>query len=257
MVVRRVLACSRSRRCCRRCSRITGRDARSRPRTITLPPRHGTCARNATISFGSLLSARGVSWLSGSSLKSECIVGVPRLFRDAPAPFFSDSALTETRSFVHFIDRLIIPFVYQPRTRPQQPILSSPFPFLSTVKSLPEEWFQVTTTIRPKAISDIEPIDCHVNLKTLICRTVPDLLAGFLVVHSRRSNVCSVRYDSVPPATHCAIQVAADVLVSHDSDAHQAQALKEYRGREHRSADGARVSATSGHDRPQRSPTDA
>ena len=169
---------------------------------------------------------------------------------------FSDCALTVLK-LVRFVDRLIIPFVYQPRTRPQQPILSSPFPFLSTVKSLPEEWLQITTTIRPKAISDIEPIDCHVNLKTLLRRTVPDFLNGFLVIHSCRSNVCSHRHDSVPPAAHCAVQVAPDVLVSHDSDPHQAQAFEEHRGREHRSADGARVSAASGHDRPQRPPTDA
>jgi hypothetical protein len=44
-------------------------------------------------------------------------------------------------------------------------MLSSPFPFLSTVKSLPEEWFQITTTMYPKATSDmeLEPIDCHVR----------------------------------------------------------------------------------------------
>ena len=48
-----------------------------------------------------------------------------------------------------------------------------------TVISVPEEWFQVTTTIRPKAISDIAPIDCHVNLKTLIRRRCLTCLLDF------------------------------------------------------------------------------
>jgi hypothetical protein len=72
-VVRRVLACSRSRPCYQRVSGITDSDARSRPRMITHAPRHGTSEHNAIISSGSSSSARGASWPSGSSPKSECV----------------------------------------------------------------------------------------------------------------------------------------------------------------------------------------
>ena len=59
--------------------------------------------------------------------------------------------------------RLTIPFTHRFQCRPPQPILPSPFPFLSTIKSLPEEWFQVSSTMGVKLHADIPPIDCHVR----------------------------------------------------------------------------------------------
>ncbi|VDB95739.1 unnamed protein product [Peniophora sp. CBMAI 1063] len=52
---------------------------------------------------------------------------------------------------------------YAPRSRPHQPILASPFPFLAgTLKSLPEEWMQIcaimSATERAPHLTDI---DCH------------------------------------------------------------------------------------------------
>ena len=81
-----------------------------------------------------------------------------------PAGFPSHS-LALTMAF----DRLMVAFVYQPRTRPLQPVLSSPFPFLSTVKSSPEEWFQITSTISTKS-NTIGPIDCHVSPSQSVVR---------------------------------------------------------------------------------------
>lgn len=40
------------------------------------------------------------------------------------------------------------PFIYRPRTHPRQPIVTTSF--LSSVKSLPEEWFQATSLLKPR-----------------------------------------------------------------------------------------------------------
>lgn len=153
----------------------------------------------------------------------------------------------------------MVAFTYQPRTRPSQPVLSSPFPFLSTVKSLPEEWFQITSTISAKSISNIEPIDCHVGPAEPKCRARRTRLRFQLltVVHSCCPNVCRVRNDSVLPAAHRAVQVAAGVLVSHHTGPYETQAFKERRRRERCAANGARVFTATSHNCPQRQPVDA
>ena len=90
--VRRVRACSRSRPCCRRDSRITDRDARCRPRTITRRLRLRTPARSAPIAFWSSSSARGAGWHSGSFPKSEFCVWCGRSESHRRAVSFVSSA---------------------------------------------------------------------------------------------------------------------------------------------------------------------
>ncbi|KAF5389225.1 hypothetical protein D9757_003541 [Collybiopsis confluens] len=49
------------------------------------------------------------------------------------------------------------PFIYRPRKRPPQPII--PTGFLSTVKILPEEWYQTVSVLKARPRTKLEPID--------------------------------------------------------------------------------------------------
>jgi len=165
------LACSRLRSCCRKCSRMRGRGDRSSPRRSMSRTRMlRTYALGAAINYGSSLSARDPGCHFGTFLRS---AWTSRSHPLSPFPVFffyfwslvSQAIGNDLSSDLNLSNiRLIIPFAYQPRTRAPQPILSSPFPFLSTVKTVPEEWFQITSTIDPKVNdSDIAAIDVQVS----------------------------------------------------------------------------------------------
>ncbi|KAI0688375.1 hypothetical protein BC835DRAFT_1284717 [Cytidiella melzeri] len=55
---------------------------------------------------------------------------------------------------------LAIPINYRPRSRPYLPIADSLLPFFSTLKTAPEEWYQVSSSV-PHKDKTQSPMDCH------------------------------------------------------------------------------------------------
>ncbi|KAF9242654.1 hypothetical protein BU15DRAFT_43937 [Melanogaster broomeanus] len=53
-----------------------------------------------------------------------------------------------------------VPFIYRPRSRPHTPMLPSDLPFMSTVKSSPEEWHQVMCTVNTTQASGLDAAQC-------------------------------------------------------------------------------------------------
>ncbi|KAF8500873.1 hypothetical protein F5888DRAFT_1677101 [Russula emetica] len=97
--------------------------------------------------------------------------------------------------------RLMVAFTYQPRTRPSQPVLSSPFPFLDTVKSVPEEWFQITSTIAAKSVSNIEPIDCHLFIPAVQTFALSDTIPFYLQLIAPSKSLQAFMYPTIPAHT--------------------------------------------------------
>ncbi|KAG2155768.1 uncharacterized protein EDB93DRAFT_1201406 [Suillus bovinus] len=57
-------------------------------------------------------------------------------------------------------DSLVVPICYHPRSRPHTPMLSRDVPFMTTVKSSPEEWHQVLSTMNATKNSKLTPVQC-------------------------------------------------------------------------------------------------
>lgn len=55
---------------------------------------------------------------------------------------------------------LVVPVYYHPRSRPHTPVLPSDVPFMTTVKSSPEEWHQVLSTMNATKTSGLAPVQC-------------------------------------------------------------------------------------------------
>jgi len=71
--------------------------------------------------------------------------------------------LSRPRQFLSFLkgnEAVKVPLMYHPRSRPHLPMLPSHLPFMSTVKSSPEEWHEVMCTIPMTRGSGLAPAEC-------------------------------------------------------------------------------------------------
>ncbi|KAG2057681.1 hypothetical protein BDR06DRAFT_877336 [Suillus hirtellus] len=120
-------------------------------------------------------------WSSSSTAGDPCprtlqfAISFPSVFMDGcqPQPLppsFEDKFATcsytlsvvvsRPRRFLSSNDSLVVPVCYHPRSRPHTPMLPSDAPFMTTVKSSPEEWHQVLSTMNATQSSRLAPVQC-------------------------------------------------------------------------------------------------
>ncbi|PFH53411.1 hypothetical protein AMATHDRAFT_137845 [Amanita thiersii Skay4041] len=69
--------------------------------------------------------------------------------------------------------KLVILFNYFPRTRPSGPIMDIPC-FLSSIKTLPEEWYQSTSILKTSRKGSFEPLYCHLFIPSVRVYSLTD-----------------------------------------------------------------------------------
>lgn len=60
------------------------------------------------------------------------------------------------------LNSILIPFIYMPRTQAHRPIIHAPC-FFSSVKTLPEEWYQAVTCLKTRPGSQAPSVSAHVS----------------------------------------------------------------------------------------------
>ncbi|ETW81855.1 hypothetical protein HETIRDRAFT_36931, partial [Heterobasidion irregulare TC 32-1] len=110
--------------------------------------------------------------------------------------------VTKTRSLTPWNPKstLNVPLMYHPRTRPHQAIIPSAFPFLSTIKSVPEEWHQVISTMSTTSSAKIAPIECHLFVPEVQIYAITDTVPFFLQLSAPLSSLDAFLHPT-PPTT--------------------------------------------------------
>ncbi|THH20605.1 hypothetical protein EW146_g778 [Bondarzewia mesenterica] len=97
--------------------------------------------------------------------------------------------------------RLSTQLVYHPRSRPLRSILPCPFPFLSTVKSLPDEWHQVITTIPSMPGSTAVPINCLLFIPEAQIYCISASIPFYLQLCAPVESLRAFMYPTPPPTS--------------------------------------------------------
>ncbi|KAH7927814.1 hypothetical protein BV22DRAFT_1060343 [Leucogyrophana mollusca] len=101
-------------------------------------------------------------------------------------------AVSKQRKFLSFLpsgDILTVPLQYIPRFRPHAPILPSHLPFMSTVKSSPEEWHQVMCLMKTVQSSKLAPIECLLFVPAVQVYALSDTIPVHLQLRAPRPSL--------------------------------------------------------------------
>ncbi|GJE99015.1 hypothetical protein PsYK624_152530 [Phanerochaete sordida] len=86
---------------------------------------------------------------------------------------------------------IVIPVKYQPRSRPYLPISPGLYPFLSTVKTAPEEWHQISSTVSSRDQS-VDPLECHLFIPSVQIYGLPDIIPFHIQVAGAAKSLSSL-----------------------------------------------------------------
>ncbi|KAG8214541.1 hypothetical protein J3R82DRAFT_9602 [Butyriboletus roseoflavus] len=75
-----------------------------------------------------------------------------------------------------------VPLMYRPQSRPHLPILSSDLPFMSTVKSSPEEWHEVMCTVPMSQGSGLAHVKCLLFIPSVQTYALSDTIPFHLQI---------------------------------------------------------------------------
>ncbi|KAH7927815.1 hypothetical protein BV22DRAFT_1118028 [Leucogyrophana mollusca] len=88
-------------------------------------------------------------------------------------------------------DNVTVAVRYHPRSRPQTPMLPSDLPFMSTVKSSPEEWHQVVCAMNSVQSSSLAPIQCLLFIPAIQVYALTDTIPFHLQLRAPRPSMIS------------------------------------------------------------------
>ncbi|KIK98785.1 hypothetical protein PAXRUDRAFT_133498 [Paxillus rubicundulus Ve08.2h10] len=93
--------------------------------------------------------------------------------------------LSRPRQFLPSLRRsetVKVPFIYYPRSRPHMPILPGDLPFMTTVKSSPEEWHQIMCTVDVSQASTLDPVQCLLFIPSVQVYALSDTIPFHLQI---------------------------------------------------------------------------
>ncbi|KIJ17623.1 hypothetical protein PAXINDRAFT_129837 [Paxillus involutus ATCC 200175] len=96
--------------------------------------------------------------------------------------------LSRPRQFLPFLRgseaaaRVKVPFIYYPRSRPHMPMLPGDLPFMTTVKSSPEEWHQIMCTVDVSQASTLDPVQCLLFIPSVQIYALSDAIPFHLQI---------------------------------------------------------------------------
>ncbi|KAG9315840.1 hypothetical protein JVU11DRAFT_3489 [Chiua virens] len=100
--------------------------------------------------------------------------------------------LSRPRQFLSFLkgnEAIKVPILYRPRSRPQLPMLPTDLPFMSTVKTSPEEWHEAMCTVPMTKGSGLAQIECLLFIPSVQIYALSDTIPFHLQIRGSSASL--------------------------------------------------------------------